>query len=156
MERPPRDPRQGIFSTLMKQRILFLSSIMAVGTLLLFYERLGVYADIDETRTAAFITISLFQLVNALNSRSEKPLLGRGLLSNRYLLGAIGLALLLQLVTVYVPFMQVAFRTIPIAAIDYLYICGACVSLFFIEGARKRIALRRKRRKMKKTSKRVA
>lgn len=119
---------------------------MAAGTLLLFFERLGVYPDIDETRTAAFITISLFQLINALNSRSERPLLGRGLPSNRYLLGAIGFALLLQLATVYVPFMQVAFKTIPIAAVDYLYIGVACVSLLFIEEGRKRIALRRRRR----------
>ena len=140
------DPKQGIFSKLLKQRIIFLSSIMAAGTLLLFYERLGIYSDIDETRTAAFVMISLFQLVNALNSRSERPLLGRALLSNRYLLGAIGLALLLQLATVYVPFMQVAFRTVPIAAVDYLYIGGACVSLSsLIEEARKRIALRRRR-----------
>ncbi|MGZ8886469.1 MAG: cation-translocating P-type ATPase, partial [Halobacteriota archaeon] len=144
MERPPHDPKKGIFSTLMKQRIIFLSSIMAAGTLFLFYERLGVYPNIDETRTAAFITISLFQLANALNSRSERPLIGRGLLSNRYLLGAIGIAPLLQLATVYVPFMQVAFRTIPIAAVDYLYIGGACVSLLLIEDARKRIALRRR------------
>lgn len=146
MERPPHDPKQGIFSKLLKQRIIFLSSIMAAGTLLLFFERLGVYPDIDETRTAAFITISLFQLINALNSRSERPLLGRGLPSNRYLLGAIGFALLLQLATVYVPFMQVAFKTIPIAAVDYLYIGVACVSLLFIEEGRKRIALRRRRR----------
>ncbi len=147
MERPPRDPKEGIFSRLMTQRILFLSSIMAIGTLILFYERLGTYVNVDETRTAAFIAVSLFQLVNAFNSRSEKPLIGRGLLSNRYLLGAISLALLLQLATVYVPIMQVAFRTIPIMPVDYLYILVACASLLFIEDGRKRIALWRRRRR---------
>lgn len=146
MKRPPRDPKEGIFSRLMKQRIIFLSLVMAVGTLIVFYERLGVYPDIDETRTAAFITISLFQLVNAVNSRSEKPVLGKRFLANRYLLGAIALALVLQVATVYVPFMQEAFRTIPIAAIDYVYIFIACISLLFIEDARKHVMNRFKRR----------
>ncbi|MGZ4925550.1 MAG: cation-translocating P-type ATPase [Halobacteriota archaeon] len=145
MMRSPRDPKEGIFSRLLKQRIVFLSLVMAVGTLLVFYERLGVYSNIDETRTAAFITISLFQLVNAINSRSEKPVLNRRFLANRYLLGAITLALALQLATVYAPFMQDAFRTIPIAAVDYAYIFVVCVSLLFIEDGRKHLMSRLKR-----------
>jgi Ca2+-transporting ATPase len=50
-----------------------------------------------------------------------------GLFSNPWLWAAVGLSLLLQVAVVYVPFLQHAFSTVPLAAADWL-VCAAVAS----------------------------
>jgi hypothetical protein len=56
----------------------------------------------------------LAQLFNCFNARSDKASAFRHLLANRWLLGAILLALLLQVAVVNIPFLNVAFGTVPL------------------------------------------
>lgn len=59
-----------------------------------------------------FITLTLSQLGNALALRSDRDsLFSIGLLSNKAMLGTVALTLLLQLLVVYVPFLQEIFET---------------------------------------------
>ena len=62
-------------------------------------------------RTAGFTTLVFAQLFNALNSRSENTSAFRGLFTNRWLWGALGLGAVLQVLVVQVPFLQDAFGT---------------------------------------------
>jgi Ca2+-transporting ATPase len=139
MATPPRRAGENIISRLMQQRIAFMSIAIAAGTLLLYYERLHANAPIEEARTMAFLTIAIFQLVNAFNCKSTTSILNRSFFSNRYLIGSIALALFLQLATVYVPFMQVAFRTVSIEPLDLTYVFAVCFSVLVLEEIRKRI-----------------
>ncbi len=139
MTTPPRRAGENIISRLMQQRIAFMAIVIAAGTLLLYYERLQTNAPIEEARTMAFLTIAIFQLVNAFNCKSTTSILNRSFFSNRYLIGSIALALFLQLATVYVPFMQVAFRTVSIEPLDLTYVFAVCFSVLILEEIRKRV-----------------
>ena len=60
-------------------------------------------------------TILVFaQMFNALASRSHLQSAFKGLFSNRMLWGAIVVSVLLQLIVIYVPFLNTAFGTTPL------------------------------------------
>ncbi|MEZ5817430.1 MAG: cation-translocating P-type ATPase [Hyphomicrobiaceae bacterium] len=80
--------------------------------------------DEAHARTMAFTTLMLFQLVNVFCSRSTTRSAFADFLSNRWLLAALALSMLLQLAVLYVPSLQVAFRTVPLGAWDWT-IAGA-------------------------------
>ena len=97
-------------------RIMFIGLVMGATTLLTIDMFLpgGVIAGSDSlevARTAGFTTLVFAQLFNALNSRSETTSAFRGLFSNRWLWGALGLGAVLQVLVVQVPFLQEAFGT---------------------------------------------
>jgi len=75
--------------------------------------------DHPHWQTIVFTTLTLSQMGNALAVRSEKGSLFQiGLLSNRPLLGAVLLTLVLQLAVIYVPVLQEFFRTNPLSLTD--------------------------------------
>jgi P-type Ca2+ transporter type 2C len=64
----------------------------------------------------AFTTLTMTQMGNALAVRSERYNLWQiGLLSNRLILGAVLLTLVLQMAVVYLPLLQEIFNTVHIA-----------------------------------------
>jgi len=72
------------------------------------------------------------QLAHVMAIRSEREsLLIIGIFSNRYLIGAIVVTILLQLATIYVPLLQPIFKTQPLT-VNELAICCALSSLVFI------------------------
>ena len=82
---------------------------MSLGTFFLFKWELP-RVELEEARTIAFCILGAFQWFNALNARSDRqPLFKLGVFSNRWLLGGIGLALLLQLMVIYLPSFQRLF-----------------------------------------------
>jgi Ca2+-transporting ATPase len=66
----------------------------------------------------AFTTLTLFQLFNVLNARSDQRSAFAGLFTNRWLWGSILLSIVLHLAVIYVPFLQKAFSTVPLNADD--------------------------------------
>jgi Ca2+-transporting ATPase len=57
--------------------------------------------------------------------------LTQGLLSNKPLLGAVGLTLALQLATIYVPALNGVFKTEPLSAVE-LTLAAAAAGLIFL------------------------
>ncbi|MFJ2370402.1 cation-translocating P-type ATPase [Microbacterium sp. NPDC087665] len=80
---------------------------------------------LEVARTAGFTTLVFAQLFNAFNARSETASAFRSLFTNRWLWGAIGLGIVLQIAVVEVPFLQVAFGT---AHLDLAH-WATCVAL---------------------------
>ncbi len=75
-----------------------------------------------------FTTLTLGQMAHVLAIRSEtEPLWKMGLFSNRPLLGAVLLTLVLQLATIYVPWVNPLFHTQPLT-VGELGVClpGGC------------------------------
>ena len=119
MARMPRRPEDRIMDRAMWTRIMFIGFVMGATTLLTIDMFLpgGVIAGSDSlevARTAGFTTLVFAQLFNALNSRSETTSAFRGLFSNKWLWGALGLGTVLQVLVVQVPFLQEAFGTAPL------------------------------------------
>ena len=69
----------------------------------------------------------------------EHTIFKLGVFRNRALVISIGLAVLLQIAVVYVPFLQVAFKTFPLTMGDWGIVVLAAGGLFAVEEIRKAI-----------------
>jgi Ca2+-transporting ATPase len=108
-----------VFARGVWQHIVWVGIMMAVGTLGVFYWGLSNY-PLETARTLTFLTLASFQLFHVMAIRSEsESLLRQGVFSNPYLLGAVGLAFLLQASVIYLPFLQPAFATEPLAPMQF-------------------------------------
>lgn len=137
LKQPPRHPRVGLVFPGLLLRICFLSVLMSIGIFLVFNWAQS-RMSIEEARTIAFCTMVTFEWFRAFNARSdEHTIFKQGLLSNRWLLIAISGAIMLQVAVVYVPFLQVAFSTVPIGIDKWGIAVLAGGSLFLIEETRK-------------------
>ena len=67
-----------------------------------------------------FTTLTLSQIGHALAVRSRESLFKVGLFSNKALLGAVLLTLVLQIAVIYVPFLQKLFKTAALSAGELL------------------------------------
>ena len=104
--------------------------------------------SLDAARTAAFTVLVLTQLFNCFNARSASESAFRALLSNRWLWAAVALSTALQAAVVHLPFLNLAFGTVPLTAGQW----GVCVAmasgvLWFSEGRKflRRLWARRSR-----------
>jgi P-type Ca2+ transporter type 2C len=139
MNKPPQDPKSGILYSGMLYRMLFLSLIMAGGTVGLFYWELQA-SGLDQARSMAFCTIVGFQWFNALNSRSTHLSVFKiGFFSNRWLMIGIPVAIALQLVVIYTPPLQDLFNTVPLNASQWGIVIGASASVWILEEIRKAV-----------------
>ncbi len=129
MHRPPRPHSEGVINKAMWGGILFVSVIFAAGTLFVIDASLpgGLIegaGDVRHAQTMAFTTLVFFSLFTVFNARSDVESAFRGFFSNRWLWGAVMIALSLQVAVVYVPFLQQAFSTSGLSGRDWL-LCAA-------------------------------
>jgi Ca2+-transporting ATPase len=140
LRQPPRHPKVGLLYPGLLLRVAFLAGIMSVGVFAIFKWSYG-NVSLDEARTMAFCTLVAFEWFRAFNARSDEHTVFKlGIFRNRYLIISIGIAVLLQMVLVYAPFMQVAFHTMPLSITQWGIIIGVAGSLFTAEELRKVIA----------------
>lgn len=142
LEEPPRRKKAGIVYSGMLWRIVFIALFMSMGTFFVFRWELPK-VGLEEARTIAFSMLVAFQWFNALNARSDRQSLFKlGFFSNRLLLGAIGLAILLQVMVIYAPPFQKLFYTVPLDLGDWGVVVLMAGGLFVVEELRKLIAPR--------------
>ncbi|MFC1930451.1 cation-translocating P-type ATPase [Chloroflexota bacterium] len=142
LEEPARRAKVGIVYKGMLARIAFIAMFMSIGTLFIFRWEL-TRVGLDEARTIAFCMLVAFQWFNALNARSDQQSLFKlGVFSNRLLLAAIGLAVLLQVMVIYTPPFQKLFYTMPLDLGDWGLVVLMAFGLLVIEEVRKLIAPR--------------
>jgi P-type Ca2+ transporter type 2C len=132
MARPPRPRTEGVITGRMWFGIFFVGVVMATGTLLVLDACVpgGLIEGSCTLRygqTMAFTTLTMFQLFNVFNARSDERSAFSGLFRNRWLWAAIGLSLALQVAVVHIPFLQQAFSTVSLTAGDWLR-CAAVAS----------------------------
>lgn len=110
MKRPPRAPNESLFDRRMVIDILWVGILIGVMSLLSGY--LTFKQDSAVWHTMVFTTLTMAQMGQALAVRSERDLLFEiGLFTNKQLLGAVLLTVLLQLGVIYLPFLQRIFET---------------------------------------------
>jgi len=148
MARKPRPRSQRIIDGRMWRSVLEAGVVMAVLTLLtldLFLPG-GLIEPVDSwlgpgphslegARTAAFTVLVLTQLFNCFNARSATASAFRDAFSNRWLWAAVALSTALQVAVVHLPFLNLAFGTVPLSAGQWC-VCVAMASgvLWFSEG----------------------
>ncbi|MCX6818733.1 MAG: cation-translocating P-type ATPase [Candidatus Aenigmarchaeota archaeon] len=142
MQKGPRNPKEKILTKNSVYFLLFISIMVAIGTLSLFYYNLD--QGIDKARTVAFTVLVMSQLFIALSMRSEKLIAKIGLFSNKKLIMAILVSTLLQLVVIYLPVLSHAFGTVSLGLIDWTEILAVSVIIFVILEVKKLISSKTK------------
>jgi Ca2+-transporting ATPase len=137
MNQPPRPRGEGVITRRMWVGILFVGTVMAVGTLLVLDASLpgGLIegpGTLGYGQTMAFTTLVMFQLFNVFNARSDERSAFEGLFSNHWVWAAVGLSLLLHAAVIYVPFLQQAFSTTAISLGDWLYCTAVASSVLWL------------------------
>ncbi len=137
LKQPPRHPGVGIVFPGLLLRIAFMATLMGVGVFLVF-RWAEPRMSLEEARTITFCTMVAFEWFRAFNARSGQYTIFRlGIFRNRWLLMSTAVAISLQMLVVYAPFMQVAFSTVPLTLEQWGIALLAGVSLFIIEETRK-------------------
>ena len=135
MERPARKDKS-IFSKGMIWRIIYQGVMVGGLTLLAFSIGCGFnFASLENpvvattAQTMAFAVLGLCQLTHALNVRSKKDSIFKvGLLTNKTLLGAAFVSLLLMIVVLCVPGIQGIFEVAHLSFENWMWVIGLSVA----------------------------
>ena len=135
MDRPPRNPKEGVLSRDILFLIVVVASILTVGTLGVFALELDEGADAIRARTVAFTTIVFFELFLVFAIRSPRQTIRQvGVFTNPQLILAVLGSMALQAVVIYVPFLHGVFETEPLTPLDWLETFLISLSAFaFVE-----------------------
>lgn len=129
MKRPPRNPKESIFSNGMATHILWVGFLMGITTL-----GIQIWAINNETshwQTMVFTVLCFSQMGHLLAIRSERESLFKiGIFSNQLLLALLIISILLQLLIIYFPFCNIIFKTQPLSVLE-LMISIAVSSIVF-------------------------
>ncbi len=133
MERSPRRPETPILTGVLIQRIILVGALLLVGAFGLFEwaERSGLGSGVS--RTIAVNVFVFVELMYLFNCRSlTQSIFKINPLSNRWVLGGVGVMIVLQLVYTYVPFMNAAFSSAPLDAWMWLPILAVGLVAFVV------------------------
>jgi len=113
MKRPPHAPGESILARGLGTYLIWVGLLL--GAVCLAAEYFARALGEGTWQTMVFTTLGLSQMGNALAVRSDRESLFKlGLLSNKFLLGAVLLTLVLQMAVIYLPFLQRIFDTTPL------------------------------------------
>ena len=138
MTRKPRDPKESIFAEGRGRGIVEAGLLMSILVLAGFYFFGG---SGRHATTLAFSLLVFVQLAHTINCRSEKKSIFEiGIFSNKYLVGAVLLSVVLQLSIVYIPVLQPLFKTVPLTGGDWILILALSSLIVIVGELKKRIA----------------
>ena len=144
MHQPPRPIGEGVVTRRMWRGILFVGSVMAVGTLFVLDASMpGGFVEGEGSlpygQTMTFTTLMLFQMFNVVNARSDERSAFVHLFTNRWLWGALVGSVALQVLVVHVPFLQRAFGTVGLTARDWAFCIAVASSVLWLREGTKLI-----------------
>ncbi len=131
MEQPPRRRRTSIFTPTVLGFIAVAAAWSGLATYGVFKWALVSGRSEQQAQALCFLTLMIVGEFTALASRSEKkPMLGAGLLGNKWLLGAMVGTVAATLPIIYVPVLQTYFHTYRLGWADWGIAILASVTLF--------------------------
>ena len=130
MNRPPRHPRESIFAHGLGAHILWIGLLM--GAVSLLTQAWALKTGHAHWQTMVFTVLCLSQMGHVLAIRSEREsLFSQGLFSNKPLLLAFALTFILQMATIYVPFLNPVFKTEPLTLAELMLTLALSSIVFF-------------------------
>jgi Ca2+-transporting ATPase len=125
MQQPPRSPGEGILHGMTRFIVAYV--ILQSGTTILSFcmKYYITGSSLESARTVAFMQACIFELFVVWNCRSEKHNAFKvGFTSNKFLLVAVAVSLLLTVSLGYIPIFQEMFHTVPLGLYDWIWIFG--------------------------------
>lgn len=138
MQRKPISPRESIFSRGLGVDIVWVGVLLGLLSLGVGYWGFYMGEELVVWRTMVFTTLTFAQMGNALSIRSSDDLLVTiGVFSNRLMIGAVLLTVVLQLLLLYLPFFQAIFKVAPLS-LGQLLLCFVLSWVLFsaVEGVK--------------------
>ncbi len=133
VNRPPRHPRESIFSYLLMQRTILVGLVISAGVVWNYTKALNDGSSLENARTIAVTTMVFFQFFQAWNSRSEHESIFRiNMFSNIFLFYSMIAAFLAQLAFVHAPPLQWVFRTVPLTGEEWLRILAVSATVLVV------------------------
>ena len=132
LNRPPRDPAAPIFDKRDYLQMVKESTIITASALGAYAYGLLRYGAGAAASTLAFQSLTIGQLLQALNCRSERrPFWDKSLKPNPYLRWALGGSLAAQALTMFVPGLRNLMGLTPLGGLDYAVLgASALLALF--------------------------
>ena len=112
MHRPPRPPKENLFAGGLILKIIFSAIVLTLSAIFIQWWAVREGYDVKTQQTMVFTTLCFVQLGNALSVRAVyHSLFAKGIFANKGMWGTIILTIILQLLIVYIPFLQPVFKT---------------------------------------------
>ena len=141
--RPPRHPREGLFTRWMAERTVLVGIVLLAGTMGAFLWQILSGAPVEYARTVAVTTMVLFQNFHIFNTRSfTRSAFRMNPLSNRFLFASIVAALGLHILALYWQPLQVVLALEPLTIQDWLvivWIAASVVAVVEVDKAARRL-----------------
>ena len=138
MERPPRGLKDGVFSEGMSFDVIYQGVMVALLTLASYFTVGSMHSHIDPLLqhkfaiTAAFLTMNMCEILHSFNMRSRKLSCFALHSHNKMIWGAMVLALILVLLTIYIPAVAAVFSLSPLTMPELAVSFGFSISVIFI------------------------
>lgn len=134
MKRSPRRAKEPLITRPLFVRIIFVSILMTLITLIAFQWELSRGSSIEVARTTALNVLVFSEIFYVINVRhfTKSSLNLKAFFENRVIVFVIGILILLQLTITYLPIFNQIFKTNPLDLWSWLVILGLSVFKFFI------------------------
>ncbi|MDY0130362.1 MAG: HAD-IC family P-type ATPase, partial [Methanosarcina vacuolata] len=120
MRQKPRNVEEGLITRREISASLGIGGLIALQALLVLNWALDRNFSIEKLQTLIFTLVVFSEMFNAFNWRSDRySIFSLGLFTNKPLVYAVLTTVILQLVVIYVPFFQTAFRTVPLSLFEW-------------------------------------
>lgn len=120
MSRLPRNPKKNLFADGLWWKIMIEGAMLGMFTLLAFSIGNRLYS-VEVGRTMAFLALGILELVHSFNIKSEESIFKIGVFENKYLIGALVLGVILQVIVVVISPLAQIFSLVPLTGIQWLY-----------------------------------
>ena len=140
MDKKPKPKDEGIFAHGLGVRVVLQGFMFALLSLIAFKVGENVTGELAGGQTLAFMVLSLSQIVQSFNMRSDRSLFKIGVFSNRKLNGAALMSLILVAIVMFTP-IKSAFGLISLTARLYLLGVGLILVPLFVMEISKAVGL---------------
>jgi Ca2+-transporting ATPase len=141
MQRPPRHPKESIFSDGLALHIVWVGLLMGAASLVT--QAWAIKTGHSHWQTMVFTVLCLSQMGHVLAIRADREsIFTQGFFTNKPLVGAFLLTFVLQMATIYVPVLNVIFKTEPLSPGE-LIVTLAMSSIVFVAVELEKLVKRR-------------
>lgn len=135
MRQKPRNVEEGLITRREIASGLGIGGLITLQALIVLVWALDSGFSISKLQTMIFTLVVFSEMFNAFNWRSDRySVFSLGLFTNKPLIYAVLITVILQLMVIYVPFLQFAFGTVPLSLPEWgIILALASTTLIFME-----------------------
>jgi Ca2+-transporting ATPase len=120
MKQKPRNVEVGLVTRREIAAGLGIGGLIALQALTVLIWALDKGFPLEKLQTMVFALVVFSEMFNAFNWRSDRySIFSLGFFTNRALIYAVLITVVLQLMVIYIPFFQKAFRTVPLSLFEW-------------------------------------